>query len=78
MEIYDNWVHTVDFRFSTVSCISELIPESGARRDGAKMTKTTLIFSVGMENDCLNVFTCTFFFLMGFPVQLFLSNREFG
>lgn len=47
--------------FSTVSCIYELISESGTRRDDAKLTKTTLIFLVGMEDDCINVFTSTFF-----------------
>lgn len=30
-----------------------------------------------MEEDCISVFTKNFF-LMGFPVQIFLSNREFG
>lgn len=52
--------------FSTVSCISELIPESGARRDGAKMTKTTLIFSVGNGrwlHECFYIYL--FFFSLG-------------
>lgn len=36
MEIYDIECVLVILGFSTVSCIYKLIPESGARRDGAK------------------------------------------
>lgn len=73
-------MHTVDFNlfFSFMHiCTNSSVWDQKTQCKNA-VTKTTLIiFPVGMEEDCISVFTKNFF-LMGFPVQIFLSNREFG